>query len=371
MNKRDDEYYMKKTLKLAAQGEGYTSPNPLVGAVVVKDDEIVGKGYHKKAGEPHAEVHALNQAGEKAEGATLYVNLEPCCHLGKTPACSLKIINSKISRLVVAMEDPNPVVAGKGIKDLAEAGIEIKTGVLEQEAKELNEIFIKYMTEEEPFVYLKTGQTLDGYLATRTGDSRWVTNEAARKYGHQLRHKVDGILVGVGTVISDNPRLTTRLEEKEGKDPIRIVLDSKLRTPVEANIINEESESPTFIITTEEYDRDKYAKLDKINNLNILVLPKDENGKIELHQLLKKLYQKEITSVLIEGGGKVNHSFLKSGLIDKVYCFIAPKLLGGNDGIASFNGSGVEKMNNAYELQNIEYEMLDGNLLCKGEIGKE
>ena len=371
MNKNNDEYYMKKTLKLAAQGEGYTSPNPLVGAIVVKDGEIVGEGYHKKAGEPHAEVHALNQAGEKAKGATLYVNLEPCCHLGKTPACSLKIINSKISRLVVAMEDPNPVVAGKGIKDLEEAGIEIKTGVLEQEAKELNEIFIKYMSEQEPFIYLKTGQTLDGYLATRTGDSRWVTNEEARKYGHQLRHKVDGILVGVGTVISDNPRLTTRLEEKEGKDPIRIVLDSKLRTPLEANIINEESESPTFIITTEEYDREKYTKLNKKNNLNIIVLPKDENGRIELHHLLKELYQEEITSILIEGGGKVNHSFLKSGLIDKVYCFIAPKLLGGNDGISSFNGPGVEKMNNAYELENIEYEMLDGNLLCKGEIRKE
>lgn len=371
MNHKKDEYYMEKALKLAAQGEGYTSPNPLVGAVVVKDDEIVGKGYHKKAGEPHAEVHALNQAGEKAAGATLYVNLEPCCHLGKTPACSLKIINSEISRLVVAMEDPNPIVAGKGIKDLEEAGIEIKTGVLEQKAKELNEIFIKYMTEEEPFVYLKTGQTLDGYLATRTGDSRWVTNEEARKYGHQLRHKVDAILVGVGTVISDNPRLTTRLDDKAGKDPIRIVLDSKLRTPIDANIINEDSESPTLLITTKDYDRNKYKKLNELNNLNILVLAKDENGRIELKQLLKELYQKEITSVLVEGGGKVNHSFLKMGLIDKLYCFIAPKILGGNDGIASFNGPGVKKMNNAYELENIDYEFLDGNILCKGEIRKE
>lgn len=371
MNKKNDEYYMKKALKLAAKGEGYTTPNPLVGAVVVKNDKIVGKGYHKKAGEPHAEVHALNQAGEKAAGATLYVNLEPCCHLGKTPACSLKIINSKISRLVVAMEDPNPVVAGKGIQDLEEAGIEIKTGVLEQEAKELNEIFIKHMTEEEPFIILKTGQTLDGYLATRTGDSRWVTNEKARKYGHQLRHKVDGILVGVGTVISDNPRLTTRLDDKDGKDPIRIVLDSKLRTPTNANIINEDSESPTFIVTTEDYDREKYKKLNKLNNLSIIVLIKDSNGRIDLEQLLKELYKKEITSILIEGGGKVNHSFLETGLIDKIYCFIAPKLLGGNDGIASFNGPGVKKMNNAYELKNIEYELLDGNILCKGEIREE
>ncbi len=371
MNQRNDEYYMEKALKLAAQGEGYTSPNPLVGAVVVKDDEIVGKGYHKKAGEAHAEVHALNQAGDKAEGATLYVNLEPCCHLGKTPACSLKIINSNISRLVVAMEDPNPIVAGKGIKDLEEAGIEIKTGVLEQEAKKLNEIFIKNMTEQMPFVYLKTGQTLDGYLATRTGHSRWVTNEEARKYGHQMRHKVDGILVGIGTVVGDNPNLTTRLDDKDGKDPIRIVLDSKLQTPNDANIINEDSESPTFIITTEDYDRDKYEKLNKLNNLKIIVLSKDENGRIDLNQLLKELYKKEVTSILIEGGGTVNHSFLKTGLIDKFYCFVAPKILGGNDGVPSFSGPGVEKMNNAYQLENIEYEFLDGDLLCKGEIRKE
>ncbi|MFO7814555.1 MAG: bifunctional diaminohydroxyphosphoribosylaminopyrimidine deaminase/5-amino-6-(5-phosphoribosylamino)uracil reductase RibD [Halanaerobiales bacterium] len=371
MEQKNDEYYMKKALKLAAEGEGYTSPNPLVGALVVKNDEIVGRGYHKKAGEPHAEVHALNQAGEKAAGATLYVNLEPCCHLGKTPACSLKIINSKISRLVVAMEDPNPLVAGKGIKDLKEAGIMIKTGVLEQEAKELNEIFIKHITEQEPFVYLKTGQTLDGYLATRTGDSSWITNEKARKYGHQLRHKVDGILVGVGTVISDNPRLTTRLEDKDGKDPIRIVLDSNLRTPIDANIINKNSESPTFIVTTGNYNKEKYIKLNQLDNLDIIVLPKDTNGRIELKRLLDELYKKEITSILIEGGGKVNHSFLKKGLIDKVYCFIAPKILGGNDGISSFNGPGVEKMNNAYELENIEYEFLEGNILWKGEIRKE
>ncbi len=371
MNKKSDKYYMKKALKLAARGEGYTSPNPLVGAVVVKNDEIVGQGYHKKAGKPHAEVYALNQAGKNAEDATLYVNLEPCCHMGKTPACSLKIINSNISRLVVAMEDPNPLVAGKGIKDLEEAGIEIKTGVLEQEAKEINEIFIKHITEQKPFIYLKTGQTLDGYLATRTGDSRWVTNEKARKYGHQLRHKVDGILVGIGTVISDNPRLTTRLDNKVGKDPIRIVLDSNLRTPIDANIINEDSESPTFLITTEDYNRDKYTELNKFNNINILVLPKDKNGRIELNQLLKELYQKEITSILVEGGGKINHSFLKKALIDKIYCFIAPKILGGNDGISSFNGPGVEKMNNAYELENIDYEFLDGNILCKGEIRKE
>lgn len=368
MELKDDNYYMQKTLKLAKKGEGYTSPNPLVGALVVKDGEIVGKGYHKKAGEPHAEVYALDQAGTKAKDATLYVNLEPCCHFGKTPACSLKVIKSGIKRIVVAMKDPNPLVAGKGIKQLEEAGIEIEVGVLENKAKRLNEIFIKYITKKLPYIYLKSGQTIDGFLATRTGDSRWVTNKKARLYGHKLRHKVDAILVGVNTVLNDNPRLTTRLDDKKGIDPIRIVLDSKLKTPIDADIINQKSDSKTIIATTSDYNKDKYDKLKTIDNLEILIIEKDQEDRINLNKLLEILAKKEITSILVEGGGTVNYSFLHKGLADKLYAFIAPKLLGGNDGIYAYNGQGVEKMNNAFELSDIQVEMIDNDILIIGEI---
>jgi|AntRauTorckE6833_2_1112554.scaffolds.fasta_scaffold01613_2 diaminohydroxyphosphoribosylaminopyrimidine deaminase/5-amino-6-(5-phosphoribosylamino)uracil reductase len=368
MESKDDQYYMKKTLQLAKKGEGYTSPNPMVGALVVKNGEIIGKGYHKKAGEPHAEVYALDQAGNDAEGATLYVNLEPCCHFGKTPACSLKVIKSGIKRLVVAMEDPNPLVAGEGIRQLEQAGIETKVGVLEKEAEILNEVFIKYITENIPFIYLKSGQTIDGFLATSTGDSRWVTNKKARLYGHKLRHKVDAILVGVNTVLNDNPRLTTRLVDKTGIDPIRVVLDSKLKTPIDADIINQESESKTIIATTSKYNKDKYNKLQTKDNLEITIVEQDKKGRINLVKLLENLAKKEITSILVEGGGTINYSFLHKGLADKLYAFIAPKLLGGNDGIYAYNGNGVKKMNNAFQLKDIQFEMTGDNILIIGEI---
>jgi len=368
MVKKDDTYYMNKALELAKKGKGRVSPNPLVGAVVVNDNEIVGKGYHKKAGTPHAEVHAIEDAGDQAEGATLYVNLEPCCHIGKTPACSIKIINSNIKRLVVAMEDPNPLVAGKGFKQLKEAGIEVKLGVLEERAKKLNEIFIKNMREKSPFIYLKTAQTLDGFLATSTGDSRWVTNEKARAYGHRLRHKVDGILVGIGTVLSDNPRLTTRLEAEEGIDPIRIVLDSKLRTPLDANIINEKSNSKTMIFTGQDYDKNKFAEFKERENVQVIILSYDQDNKLDLEEMLHILYDMEVMSILIEGGGTVNHSFINKKLIDKIYTFIAPKILGGNDGIPAFKGKGSKKIKDSFKLKNIEYEKLADNFLIKGDL---
>ncbi len=368
MDIKDDTYFMKKALELAKKGEGYVSPNPLVGAVVVKEGEIVGSGYHKKAGTPHAEVHALEDAGEKASGATLYVNLEPCCHIGKTPACSLKVINSDIKRLVVGMIDPNPKVAGQGIKQLEKAGIEIITGVLEKEAKELNEIFIKNMQDKAPFVYLKTAQTIDGFLATRTGDSRWVTNEKARAYGHKLRHKVDAILVGSGTVLNDNPRLTTRLEDNTGVDPIRVVLDSKLRTPLDANIINQESESKTIIFTSQDYNQKKFKQFQEKENVKVIILNKDSDNQLDLDEMLQILFDMEVMSILVEGGGTVNHSFIQQNLVDKIYTFIAPKFLGGNDGVPAFKGKGVERMKNSYKLKNIEFEKVDDNYLMIGKL---
>ena len=367
---KDDNYYMQKCLSLAQKGTGYTSPNPLVGSVIVRDDTIVGTGYHQYYGGAHAEVNALNDAEKKARGATLYVNLEPCSHHGKTPPCSQRIIKSDLSKVVIAMKDPNPLVSGEGIRELKEAGIEVKVGVLEKEAKILNEIFIKYQTTSSPFVYLKTAQTLDGYIATRTGDSKWITNKKARLKGHKLRHKVDAILVGINTVLNDNPKLTTRLPKKEGKDSIRIVLDSKLRVPLDANIINQKSSAATYIITGNKVAKAKIKNYQKLDQVKVLTVPLSEEGKIPLKKLLNKLHQKEISSILVEGGGNVNASFFNSGLVDKVYTFIAPKIMGGSDGISSYEGKGFDKMSQIKKLTRVKYQQLGGNLLITGYINE-
>lgn len=366
MNVKDDNYYMKKAIELARKGEGYTSPNPMVGALVVKAGEIIGKGYHKYYGGSHAEVYALDEAGERARGATIYVSLEPCSHYGKTPPCSLKVIQSGVKKAVIAMKDPNPLVAGKGIEQLQEAGIEVVVGILEEEAKELNEVFLKYITSEYPYIYLKTAQTLDGYLATKIGDSKWITNEKARQIGHRLRHKVDAVLVGIGTVLKDNPALTTRLPENNGKDSIRIILDARLETPLDSKIINQKSEASTIIVTGDQIDKEKKELLSKKEQVEILSFPLNKKGRIPLEELLKILHGRSISSILIEGGGKVNHSFLQSGLVDKIYAFIAPKILGGNDGISVFSGEGPELMKNVKVLKDIEYQRIEDNILLIG-----
>ncbi|MFW5976580.1 MAG: bifunctional diaminohydroxyphosphoribosylaminopyrimidine deaminase/5-amino-6-(5-phosphoribosylamino)uracil reductase RibD [Bacillota bacterium] len=366
-----DEFYMKKALELARKGEGYVSPNPMVGAVVVKNNKIVGEGYHKKFGEAHAEVNALKEAGDKAEGGTLYVNLEPCCHYGKTPPCSLSVIKSGIKKVVIGMEDPDSRVEGKGIAYLKKAGIDIKTGVLAEESIKLNEAFIKNKTTDFPFVYLKSAQTLDGFLATSTGDSKWITCKKARKYGHKLRHKVDAILVGIGTVLKDNPSLTTRLENKKGKDSIRIVLDSNLRIPPDSQILNQKSSSRTIIVTGEEVNEEKITKLqDRVQDrdqIEILSYTLKDN-KISLEKLLKDLHEREINSILVEGGGEINYSFINSGLGDKIYSFIAPKIYGGNDGVSVYRGKGPEKMKDIINLKKVEYEKLGDNILVKGYL---
>ena len=367
MQPKNDNYYMKKAIELAEKGEGYTSPNPLVGAVVVKNNNIVGEGYHQYPGGPHAEVYALEKAGEKAKGGTLYVNLEPCSHYGKTPPCSLKVIKSGIKRVVIGIEDPNPVVSGRGIEQLRNNGIDVKVGVMEEEARRLNEIFIKYITTNYPFVLLKTAQTMDGYIATKTGDSKWITNEKSRTKGHHLRHKVDAILVGSGTVLSDNPRLTTRLSHGNGKDSIRVVLDSKLEIPLDAKILNVDSDAKTIIATGNQVCNKKTKEYSRKDNVEVLNLQVEEDNNILIDKLLTKLHDREITSVLIEGGGRVNYSFVQSGFVDKIYSFIAPRLLQGNDGISVFNGPGPDNMKNVKNLKNIKYKTLGDNLMVIGE----
>jgi diaminohydroxyphosphoribosylaminopyrimidine deaminase/5-amino-6-(5-phosphoribosylamino)uracil reductase len=364
-----DQKYMKKALELAKLGAGKCSPNPMVGAVVVKDGEIVGEGYHQEYGGPHAEVFALNEAGEKALGADIYVTLEPCSHYGKTPPCAQKLIDTGIKRAVVAMVDPNPEVAGRGIEMLREAGIKVELGLFKNEAQRLNEIFLKYIQSDYPFVYLKKAQTLDGYIASKTGDSKWITNSTARLEGHKLRHRVDAIMVGIGTVLADDPSLTARLDSKEGIDPLRVILDPDLEIPIGAKIINQESTAKTLIITSENDDPDilrKKKKLLKKKQVDILSF-ETENKYFELREILKSLKKRKISSLLVEGGAKLSHTFLKENLVDKFYYFIAPKIYGGSDGIASFCGKGPELMSEAIELKILEQKLLDDNILLIAE----
>jgi len=344
---KTDIEYMQLALDLAASAKGKTNPNPLVGAVIVKDGVIVGTGLHRKAGEPHAEVHAFRMAGEHAEGATLYVTLEPCSHFGKTPPCANLVKESKVRRVVVAMEDPNPAVAGRGIRLLQEAGIEVEVGVLEQQARKLNERFIHNMLTSKPFVISKYAMTLDGKLATHTGHSQWITGEEARYTVHALRNEVDAILVGIGTVLADNPSLTTRLPEGGGKSPIRVVLDSELRVPLDSNVVKT-ADAKTIIVTSGEASKEKIDALEQLD-VKVLTVEKTEEG-IDLQVVLKKLYQLGITDVLVEGGAEVNASFIRAGLVDKFLVYVAPKLLGGRNSLTPVSGLDVETMDAAIDV---------------------
>ncbi|MER1987389.1 MAG: bifunctional diaminohydroxyphosphoribosylaminopyrimidine deaminase/5-amino-6-(5-phosphoribosylamino)uracil reductase RibD [Solibacillus sp.] len=340
-----DKEYMQLALNLASSAKGNTNPNPLVGAVLVKNGVIVGTGLHRKAGEPHAEVHAFNMAGEHAKGATLYVTLEPCSHFGKTPPCANLVKDSGVARVVVAMEDPNPNVAGRGIKLLRDAGIEVEVGVMREEAYRVNERFIHNMLTNRPFIVSKFAMTLDGKIATASGHSQWVTGEVARADVHELRHDMDGILVGVGTVLKDNPMLTTRLADgRIGKHPTRIVLDSKLQTPLFSHVANTEI-APTIIVTSMEAQERKAQALEA-QGVKIIRVARLETG-LELEAVLRILYAEGITDLLVEGGGEVNASFLRAGLIDKYFIYIAPKILGGAHSITPFGGSDVEMMDAA------------------------
>jgi len=370
----DDQKYMARALYLAQLGEGRTSPNPMVGAVVVKDGEIIGEGYHQQYGGPHAEVFALEEAGEEAPGAEIYVTLEPCSHYGKTPPCAQKVIDSGIKRAVVAMVDPNPEVAGRGIKMLREAGIEVEVGLFQEEAQVLNESFLKYIQSDYPFIYLKKAQTLDGYIASRSGDSKWITNSKARLEGHKLRHRVDAIMVGIGTVLADNPSLTARLEEKEGLDPLRIILDPLLKIPLDAKIINQDSKADTLIITSTDFpptgaaaSLKKKEKLLKKEKVEIISYENGKDNYFEIKKILKDLHDREIGSILVEGGAKLSHTFLKEDLVDKFYYFIAPKIYGGSDGIASFCGSGPKLMSDSVDLKIIKQKNLGDNLFLIAE----
>ena len=344
--------FMQRALDLAQRAKGRTSPNPLVGAVIVKDGKVIGEGYHRKAGTPHAEVHALNAAAADAKGATLYVNLEPCCHWGRTPPCTEALIRAGIAQVYVAAVDPNPRVAGNGVQQLQDAGIEVHVGICRQEASDLNEVHRKYIQTGKPFVILKTAMSLDGKIATTSGESQWITSEASRQRGHEVRDTVDAILVGRGTVARDNPALTTRLQNRDGQDATRIVLDSHGRTPPEACIFNTESEAGVIVAVTPGAPSENVDVLKK-TGATVITVPASHGDRVCFKSLMEILGKREITSVLIEGGSEVNASALAAGIIDKVMCFIAPKLIGGQDAPGPIGGVGIRKLTDAAHLRRV------------------
>jgi len=362
-----DGHYMKMALELAARARGRTSPNPMVGAVVVKDGTVIGKGWHQRAGTPHAEIHAIREAGADAAGATLYVTLEPCCHHGRTGPCSEAVIRARVARVVVAMADPNPLVSGGGIKRLAEAGIDVACGVLEQEAAALNEIFIKYITTRMPFVLAKAAMSLDGKIATRTGKSRWITGPEARAYGHRLRGWHDAILVGLGTVLADDPFLTARLPGGGGRDPVRVILDSQARAPLDANVFSRHSKATAIVATTPLAPPGRLAALE---SAGAKVLVAGEGPAVDIKVLFAKLAAMEITSVLIEGGAAVHASALEAGVVDKVAWFVAPKIIGGAGAPGPVGGRGIEDPSLAVALDRLEIKRLGEDFCLEGTVRK-
>lgn len=350
-----DEKYMDLALELAEKGRGYVNPNPMVGAVVVKDGEIVGKGWHKFYGGPHAEVYALDEAGEKAEGATIYVTLEPCSHFGKTPPCAEKIKKMKIKKCVIACLDPNPIVAGRGKKILEEAGIEVVVGVREKEAKELNKVFMKYITEKNPYLFLKCAITLDGKIATNERDSKWITNEKSREKVQFLRHEYMGIMVGINTLINDNPRLTARIEN--GVNPFRIVVDPHLRTPLESNFVNMADDNKSIVITSKE--NEKNDKITEFENKNVKIIYM-EGYDFSVHEILKKIGELKIDSVLLEGGSYLISKAFKENRIDGGEIFIAPKILGG--GLSFIDGFDFKEIKDCFHLENVKFNVYDDNI---------
>lgn len=359
-----DEKYMRRAIKLAKQGEGKVSPNPLVGCVIVKDDKIIGEGYHEKYGDLHAERNAIKNCKCSLKGATLYVNLEPCCHKGKTPPCVDAIIENKIAKVVVGTTDPNPLVAGKGIAKLKDAGIEVVVGVLEDKCKKLNEVFFHYILTKKPYVVLKYAMTLDGKIATYTGDSKWITNEKSRKHVHKLRNRYSAIMVGVNTVIADDPMLNCRING--GANPVRVICDSNLRIPLESKIVQSAKDIRTIVVAT----RSEASKVELLLKSNVEVLI--TTGKtVNLEEVIKYLGESSIDSVLVEGGGTLQSSFIRENLVDKVYAYIAPKVVGGERPYSPMAGKGIEKMRDALRLNDYKMKQIDGDILIVGNVIKE
>ena len=359
----NDKDYMQLALQLAKKGCGWTAPNPMVGAVIVKDGKIIGQGYHERYGQPHAERNALNSCIESPKGATMYVTLEPCCHYGKQPPCVDSILKAEISRVVVGSKDPNPLVCGKGIQILREHGLLVTENVLKDECDRLNEVFFHYIQTKRPFVVMKYGMTMDGKIAAYTGMSKWITGEKAREHVQQQRNRYCAIMAGVGTVLADDPLLTCRIEG--GRNPIRIICDSRLRTPLSSQVITTARQTPTILATccTDSKIQEDYKKA----GVEILVT-EEKAGHVDLEALMDKLGQKNIDSILLEGGGTLNWSALKAGIVQKVQAYIAPKLFGGQSAKTPVEGMGVSSPADAFRLKNSTMTRLGEDILIESEV---
>ncbi len=359
----NDKEYMRLALDEAQKGAGWTNPNPLVGAVIVKDGRVIGKGYHRIYGELHAERNAISDCKECMEGATMYVTLEPCCHYGKTPPCTQAIIEQGITRVVIASDDPNPLVAGKGIELLRQHGIRVDTGVLKEECDAMNQIFFHYIRKKRPYVLMKYAMTADGKIATCTGASKWITGEQARMEVQRTRHRYAGIMVGVNTVLADDPMLNCRLPN--ANSPIRIICDTSLRTPLASNVVKTAKKIPTIIATACEEEEKQKAYQEY--GCEILLVPKKE-GHIDMQELMKLLGEKKIDSVLLEGGAELNYSALKAGIVNKVQVYIAPKIFGGSNAKSPVAGVGIELPEQAFYLKNRKMTEFGEDILMEWEV---
>lgn len=367
MNEKDLKYLFL-TLRLARKGEGFVSPNPLVGAIITKNNKIVGSGFHEKCGRAHAEINALRGAGKFAKGATLYVNLEPCSHYGRTPPCTDAIIKAGIKRVVIGIKDPNSINNGRGIKKLRKAGIVVELSKNKGGFEQHNEIFIKYITRRLPFIAVKTAQTLDGKIATRIGTSKWITSENSRNYAQRLRKKYDAIMVGVNTILKDEPYLSCRYLGKLEKDtPVKIIVDTSLRTPLNAKIFSRYSPAPVIIATTKKASKKKIKKFDEMG-VDLIICPLDKNKKVDLKFLFFELAKYEISSVLVEGGSEIIGSCFDSKLVDKVHFFIALKIIGGNDAISSVGGNGAAYLQDAFRLYDLNIKKFKADILIEGNV---
>ena len=357
----DDRYYMQRCIELARKGAGFVNPNPMVGAVIVKDGEIIGEGYHEKFGENHAERNALKNCKKSPNGATLYVTLEPCCHYGKTPPCTEAIIENKIAKVVIGTLDINPLVAGKGARILKDNGINVTVGILEAECRKLNKIFNKYMSTKRPYVLMKYAMTSDGKIATKNGESKWISGECARSIVHDYRNNLSGIMVGVNTILVDNPNLNAR--KSPFINPVRIICDTYLRTPLDSKVVTTASEIPTIIATSIGDDRCKdYEKF----GCKILEIPKNGDD-IDLRILMQQLGQMGIDSILLEGGATLNYSALSEKIVDEIDIFMAPKIFGGN-GKSPVEGAGIEHIADEIKLRTIEVSKVGEDILVESEV---
>ena len=360
MNEAD---YMRRAIELAKKGEGFTNPNPLVGAVIVKDNKIIGEGYHERIGGLHAERNAIASLTESAEGATIYVTLEPCCHYGKTPPCTEAIIEQKIAKVVIGSRDPNPKVSGKGAEILRREGIEVVEDFLREECDRLNDVFFHYITQRTPYVVMKYAMTADGKIATKSGASKWITGETARNVVQKMRHRYMGIMVGINTVLADNPMLTTRIDGLTS--PVRIICDSKLNIPKDSNICKSAKDYKTIVA----YCGGDENKKTELTNLGIeLIHCPDKENKIDLNYLMERLGEEGIDSILLEGGGTLNESALRAGIVRRVMVFVAPKIFGGEKSMSPVRGIGVETPDESVKLNLIDITQIDEDILLEYKV---